>query len=62
VRSNEFRCGCRWLRGHADFQGLVVTDWLEVYNQLDWHRSADSRLEAVVQALQRSSTDMVRIA
>ena len=40
----------------------MVTDWLEVYNQLDWHRSADSRLEAVVQALQRSSTDMVRIA
>jgi hypothetical protein len=121
----------RWLRGAADFQGCIVTDWLEVrvpgatalcgshctclhrpgsaatihahrpdirrelrlvqidgmqdrnragstlsvslaegshallvclqvYNQLDWHRTAATRLEAVVQALERSSMDMVR--
>ena len=50
----------RWLRDEAAFDGLVVTDWLEVYNQLDWHRTAATRLEAVVQALLRSSMDMAR--
>lgn len=50
----------RWLRGEASFDGAVVTDWLEVYNQIDWHLTAASRLEAVVQALERSCMDMVR--
>lgn len=40
---------------------MLVTDWQEVYNQLDWHQSASSGEEAVAQALLRSSTDMVCI-
>jgi hypothetical protein len=50
----------RWLRGDAAFSGALVTDFLEVYNQLDWHRTAANRHEAVVQALQRCSMDLVR--
>ena len=50
----------RWLRGEAAFQGLVVTDWTEIYNQIDWHRTAATPLEAISQALTRASLDMVR--
>lgn len=49
----------RWLRGEAEFQGLVVTDWTEIYNQIDWHRTAATPLEAITQALTRASLDMV---
>jgi beta-glucosidase len=50
----------KWLRGEAGFEGVLITDWTEIYNQIDWHRSAADSLEAVVQALVRSSLDMVR--
>lgn len=51
----------RWLRGEAAFQGLVVTDWTEIYNQIDWHRTASTPLEAISQALTRASLDLVRV-
>jgi beta-glucosidase-like glycosyl hydrolase len=50
----------RWLRGDAAFAGVLVTDYLEVYNQVAWHCTAADRHEAVVQALQRCSMDLVR--
>eukprot|EP00892_Ulva_mutabilis_P005303 jgi/Ulvmu1/3144/UM015_0184.1 len=51
----------RWLRGEAAFQGLVVTDWTEIYNQIDWHRTAATPLEAITQALTRSSLDLAMV-
>lgn len=51
----------KWLRGEAGFKGCVITDWTEIYNQLDWHHSASTPVEAVSQALSRTSIDMVRM-
>jgi beta-glucosidase-like glycosyl hydrolase len=50
----------KWLRGEAAFEGLVITDWTEIYNQLDWHHSAATSVEAISQALSRTAIDMVR--
>jgi beta-glucosidase len=49
----------KWLRGEAAFQGLVITDWTEIYNQLDWHHTASTPVEAISQALTRTAVDMV---
>jgi beta-glucosidase-like glycosyl hydrolase len=49
----------KWLRGEAAFKGLVITDWTEIYNQLDWHHTASTPVEAISQALSRTAIDMV---
>ena len=49
----------KWLRGEAGFKGCVITDWTEIYNQLDWHHSASTPVEAISQALSRTAIDMV---
>ena len=51
-----------WLRKEQRFAGMLVTDWQEIYNQLQWHYSAATGSEAVELALTRSSIDMVRQA
>jgi beta-glucosidase len=46
------------LRETLNFTGMLVTDWREIENLHDWHRTAESQEEAVRIAMQRTSIDM----
>ena len=51
-----------WLRNETAFAGLLVTDWLVVYNLITDHYTVETGLEAVELLMSWSSTDMVRAA
>lgn len=46
------------LRQDLGFDGVLVTDYAEIYNLHDWHRVAKTREDAVRMSLQKSSVDM----
>nr|CCA27737.1 unnamed protein product [Albugo laibachii Nc14] len=46
------------LRQDLGFEGVLVTDYAEIYNLHDWHRVAKSREDAVRMSLHDSSVDM----
>lgn len=52
----------RLLRHELGFEGMLVTDYHEIFNLFEWHHTAKDRTDAVVQSLQEGSVDMSMIA
>mmetsp|Transcript_35025 Transcript_35025/g.84778 ORF Transcript_35025/g.84778 Transcript_35025/m.84778 type:complete len:942 (-) Transcript_35025:27-2852(-) len=52
----------RLLRGKLGFEGMLVTDYHEIFNLNDWHHTASDRTDAMKQALEEGSVDMSMIA
>jgi beta-glucosidase len=50
------------LRKTLDFDGLVVTDYNEIYNLFEWHHTASDRGDALKKALEEGTVDMSMIA
>jgi len=48
----------RLLRDTLKFEGMTVTDWREIENLNDWHKSASTPKEAVRLSMERTSIDM----
>ncbi|OWZ02537.1 Glycosyl hydrolase [Phytophthora megakarya] len=46
------------IRTDLGFDGVLVTDWMEIYNMYEFHRVASTREEAVSTSLQHTSIDM----
>ncbi|ETP35085.1 hypothetical protein F442_16669 [Phytophthora nicotianae P10297] len=46
------------IRTDLGFDGVLVTDWMEIYNMYEFHRVASSREEAVSTSLQHTSIDI----
>ncbi|CEG45119.1 family 3 glycosyl hydrolase [Plasmopara halstedii] len=46
------------LRTDLGFNGLLISDWGEVTNLADWHRSVKTREESVAMVLTKTSLDM----
>eukprot|EP00644_Phytophthora_capsici_P009434 jgi/Phyca11/6633/fgenesh1_pm.PHYCAscaffold_13_\ len=46
------------IRTDLGFDGVLVTDWMEIYNMYEFHRVAATRQEAVSTSLQHTSIDM----
>lgn len=52
----------RLLRHELEFDGMLVTDYHEIFNLFEWHHTAKDRSDAVKQALAEGSFDMSMIA
>lgn len=52
----------RLLRKELGFDGMLVTDYHEIFNLLEWHHTAKDRSDAVLQSLEEGSVDMSMIA
>jgi beta-glucosidase len=52
----------RLLRHELDFEGLLVTDYHEIFNLFEWHHTAKDRTDAMMQSLEEGSVDMSMIA
>ena len=52
----------RLLRNELGFDGMLVTDYHEIFNLLEWHHTAKNRTDAMTQSLQEGSVDMSMIA
>lgn len=52
----------RLLRRELGFEGMLVTDYHEIFNLLEWHRAAANRTDALLHALLEGSVDMSMIA
>lgn len=52
----------RLLRHELGFQGMLVTDYHEIFNLFEWHHTAKNRTDALIQSLQEGSVDMSMIA
>uniref|UniRef100_M4BQD2 beta-glucosidase n=1 Tax=Hyaloperonospora arabidopsidis (strain Emoy2) TaxID=559515 RepID=M4BQD2_HYAAE len=50
------------LRHDMGFDGVLLTDWNEIYNLYDFHRTASSREEAVAVSLKQTSVDISMVA
>ena len=50
------------LRNEMGFQGMLVTDYHEIFNLFEWHHTAKDRTAALRQSLQEGSVDMSMIA
>uniref|UniRef100_A0AAV1V9B7 beta-glucosidase n=1 Tax=Peronospora matthiolae TaxID=2874970 RepID=A0AAV1V9B7_9STRA len=50
------------LRHDMGFNGVLLTDWNEIYNLYDFHRTAPSREEAVAVSLKQTSIDISMVA
>ncbi|KAI9906217.1 hypothetical protein PsorP6_004577 [Peronosclerospora sorghi] len=46
------------LRSDLGFSGMLVSDWGEIYNLVDWHRIVDNYEDAVALSLKETSIDM----
>ena len=49
------------LRKKMGYDGMVVTDYSEIFNLADWHHTAENRTAAVIQSLQEGAIDMSMI-
>ncbi|KAI9918996.1 hypothetical protein PsorP6_011419 [Peronosclerospora sorghi] len=56
IRSSKLLNGL--LRNDLQFDGVLLTDWAEIYNLHDWHRVSASRKEAVATSLMQTSVDV----
>ena len=52
----------RLLRHELKFDGMLVTDYHEIFNLLEWHRTAKDQTDALRQTLEEGSVDMSMIA
>jgi beta-glucosidase len=52
----------RLLRHELGFQGMLVTDYHEIFNLAEWHHTAKDRTEALQQVLVEGTVDMSMIA
>jgi beta-glucosidase len=52
----------RLLRHELGFEGMLVTDYHEIFNLYEWHHTAKDRTDALVQSLQEGTVDMSMIA
>lgn len=52
----------RLLRHELNFEGMLVTDYHEIFNLVEWHHTAKDRTDAIVQSLSEGSVDMSMIA
>jgi beta-glucosidase len=52
----------RLLRHELDFEGMLVTDYHEIFNLFEWHHTAKDRNDAMIQSLSEGSVDMSMIA
>lgn len=50
------------LRRELGFEGMLVTDYHEVFNLYEWHQTAQNRTDAMLQALTEGTFDMSMIA
>lgn len=49
------------LRRRMGFQGVLVTDYAEIYNLADWHHTAENRTMATLATFQEGTVDMSMI-
>lgn len=52
----------RLLRHELGFEGMLVTDYHEIFNLYEWHHIARDRTDAMVQSLTEGTVDMSMIA
>lgn len=52
----------RLLRGKLGYDGMLVTDYHEIFNLNEWHHTASDRTDALKQTLEEGSVDMSMIA
>ena len=52
----------RILRQELNFEGMLVTDYHEIFNLFEWHHTARDRTNALQQSLEEGSVDMSMIA
>lgn len=52
----------RLLRGKLGFEGMLVTDYHEIFNLNEWHHTASDGIDAMKQTLEEGSVDMSMIA
>jgi beta-glucosidase len=52
----------RLLRSDLGFEGMLVTDYHEIFNLVEWHHTAKDQTEAIQQTLVEGSVDMSMIA
>ncbi|CAI5741699.1 unnamed protein product [Hyaloperonospora brassicae] len=50
------------LRSDLGFNGVLLSDWNEIYNLYAWHRVSSSREEAVAVSLKQTSVDISMVA
>ena len=50
------------LQHKLGFQGMLVTDYHEIFNLAEWHHTAKDRTEALEQAIVEGTVDMSMIA
>lgn len=50
------------LRRELGFEGMLVTDYHEIFNLAEWHRTAKDRNDALKQSMEEGSVDMSMIA
>lgn len=52
----------RMLRKELGFEGMLVTDYHEIFNLYEWHHTASDRADALRQAMVEGTVDMSMIA
>lgn len=52
----------RLLRQRLGFEGMLVTDYNEIFNLFEWHNTASDRADAVKKAMEEGTVDMSMIA